>query len=116
MVVKPETVLRWRRQGFKYYWTWKSRRKVGRARVSREIRHLIRSMSRANPLWGAPRIHGELLKLGIDISQPTVARYMVRHRRPPGPSWRAFLENHTISLSESWGHLWWPENHAIMAP
>jgi hypothetical protein len=72
---KPETVVRWHRQGFKYYWTWKSRRKGGRPAVAPEVRDLIRRMSRANPLWGAPRIHGELLKLGIGLSQPTVAKY-----------------------------------------
>ena len=98
MVVKPETVVRWHRQGFKYYWSWKSRRKGGRPAVAPEVRDLIRRMSRANSLWGAPRIHGELLKLGIDISQPTVARYMVRHRKPPSPTWRAFLDNHVKEL------------------
>ena len=74
------------------------RRKAGRPAVAREVRDLIRRMSRANPLWGTPRIHGELLKLGIDISQPTVARYMVRHRKPPSPTWRAFLNNHVKGL------------------
>ena len=70
------------------------RRKVGRPAVAPEVRNLIRRMSRANPLWGAPRIHGELLKLGIDLFQTTVAKYMIRHRKPPSPSWRAFLDNH----------------------
>jgi putative transposase len=98
IVVKPETVVRWHRQGFKYYWTWKCRKKGGRPTVPLEVRDLIRRMSRANPLWGAPRIQGELLKLGIDISQPTVARYMVRHRKPPSPTWRAFLNNHAKDL------------------
>ena len=73
IVVKPATVVRWHRQGFKYYCAWKSRHKGGRPAVARELRDLIRRMSRANPLWGAPRIHGELLKLGIDLSQATVA-------------------------------------------
>jgi transposase InsO family protein len=98
IVVKPETVVRWHRQGFKYYWTWKSRQKGGRPGVPLEVRDLIRRISRANLLWGAPRIHGELLKLGIDISQPTVAKYMVRHRKPPSPTWRAFLNNHVKDL------------------
>jgi transposase InsO family protein len=98
VLVRPETVIRWHRKGFKYYWTWKSRRKGGRPAVSREVRDLIRRMSRANPLWGAPRIHGELLKLGIDVSQPTVAKYMLRHRKPPSPTWRAFLNNHVKDL------------------
>ena len=94
IIVKPETVVRWHRKGFKYYWTWKSRQEGGRPLVSREVRGLIRKMSRANPLWGAPRIHGELLKLGIDISQASVGKYMVRSWRPPSPTWRAFLDNH----------------------
>ena len=98
IVVKPETVVRWHKQGFKYYWTSKSQQKGGRPAVPREVRDLIRRMSRANPLWGAPRIHGELLKLGIGISQPTVARYMVRHRKPPSPTWRAFFNNHAKDL------------------
>ncbi len=96
LVVKPETVVRWHRQGFKYYWTWKSRQRSGRPTVAPEVRELIRKMSRANPLWGAPRIHGELLKLGIDISQASVGKYMIRPRRPPSPSWRAFLDNHVF--------------------
>ncbi len=98
LVVKPATVVRWHRQGFRYYWTWKSRRKGGRPAVAPEVRDLIRRMSRANPLWGAPRIHGELLKLGIDLSQATVAKYMIRHWKPPSPSWRAFLDNHLKDL------------------
>ena len=84
VIVKPETVVRWHRSGFRRYWTWKSRRgRAGRPRVAPEIRELIRDMSRANPLWGAPRVHGELLKLGITISQAAVSKYMVRHRKPP---------------------------------
>ena len=98
IVVKPATVVRWHRQGFKYYWAWKSRHKGGRPAIAPEVRDLIRRMSRTNPLWGAPRIHGELLKLGIDLSQTTVAKYMIRHRKPPSPSWRAFLDNHLKSL------------------
>jgi len=83
-VVQPETVVRWHRQGFRLYWRWKSRPWwPGRRRIPREVRDLIRIMSRNNPLWGAPRIHGELLKLGIDVSQATVSKYMVRHRQPP---------------------------------
>ena len=76
-LVQPETVVRWHRQGFRYYWCWKSRRR-GRPRVDPEIRRLIRRMCLANPLWGAPRIHGELLKLGIDVSEATVSKYMVQ--------------------------------------
>jgi putative transposase len=77
-VVRPETVVGWHRQGFKRYWTWKSRPRSGRPAMGTEIRDLIRRMSRANPLWGAPRVHGELLKLGLTVSQATVSRYMLR--------------------------------------
>ena len=76
LLVKPATVVRWHRQGFRLYWRWRS--KAGRPSIDREVRKLIREMSSANPLWGAPRIHGELLKLGIEISQTTVAKYMIR--------------------------------------
>jgi transposase InsO family protein len=98
IVVKPATVVRWHRQGFKYYWAWKSQHKGGRPAVAPEVRDLIRRMSRANPLWGAPRIHGELLKLGINLSQTTVAKYIIRHPKPPSPGWRAFLDNHLNDL------------------
>jgi len=77
-IVKPETVVRWHRAGFRSYWRWKSRPRSGRPTVAVEIRRLIREMSIANPLWGAPRIQGELLKLGIEIGQTSVAKYMVR--------------------------------------
>ena len=98
-LVKPETVIRWHRTGFTRYWTWKSRRTgQGRPALSPEVRALIRRMSGANPLWGAPRIHGELQKLGIEISQAAVSKYMVRHRRPPSQTWRTFLDNHLRSL------------------
>jgi len=98
-IVKPETVIRWHRQGFKRCWTWKSRRKKrGRPRVAPEVRNLIRAMSQANPLWGAPRIHGELLKLGIEISQASISKYMVRGRKPPSQEWRTFPENHIGEL------------------
>jgi len=89
-VVRPETVVGWHRQGFKRYWTWKSRRRGGRPMIRTELRELIRRMSRANPLWGAPRIHGELLKLGLTVSQVAVSKYMLRPRRPPSQAWRAF--------------------------
>ena len=98
-VVQPDTVVRWHRRGFRLYWRWKSRpRWPGRRKVPKEIRDLIRTMSRDNPLWGAPRIHGELLKLGIDLSQATVPKYMVRHRKPPSQSWRTFLKNHVHDI------------------
>jgi hypothetical protein len=82
VIVQPETVIRWHRAGFRLFWRWKSRYRGGRPKVALEIRQLIRAMSLANPLWGAPRIHGELLKLGIDVGQTSVAKYMARHRRP----------------------------------
>jgi len=102
LIVKPETVVAWHRKGFRLYWTWKSRRRVGRQPVDPEVRDLIRKMSAANPLWGAPRIHGAaegpgrlrplLLKLGIEVSQTTVAKYTVRTRKPPSQTWRTFLD------------------------
>jgi len=93
VIVKPETVIAWHRRGFRLFWTWKSRRRTGPPTVPSDVRALILKMSRANPLWGAPRIHGELLKLGIDVCQATVAKYMVRPRRPPSQTWRTFLAN-----------------------
>ena len=98
LIVKPETVVAWHRKGFRLYWTWKSRRRVGRQPVDPEVRDLIRKMSASNPLWGAPRIHGEILKLGIQVSQTTVAKYMVRARKPPSQTWRTFLDNHVRGL------------------
>jgi hypothetical protein len=83
VIVKPETVIRWHRAGFRLFWRWRSRSRGGRPKVPLEIRQLIRAMSLANPLWGAPRIHGELLKLGIEIGQTSVAKYMTRYRKPP---------------------------------
>jgi Integrase core domain len=94
-VVRPETVVRWHRRGFRRYWAWKSRHRWGRPAIGTEVRDLIRRISGANPLWGAPRIHGELLKLGVTVSQATVSKYMLRRRRPPSQAWRTFLKNHT---------------------
>src|SRR5260221_9937825 len=99
VIVKPETVLDWHRRGFRLFWTWKSRRRLGRPAVSPDVRRLIRTMAEANRLWGAPRIHGELLKLGIAVSQATVAKYMPRHRRPPSQTWRTFLTNHVGQIT-----------------
>jgi hypothetical protein len=99
VIVKPETVIAWHRKGFRFYWRWKSRAGMcGRPRVSLETRELIRQMSKANPLWGAPRIHGELLKLGMEVSQATVAKYMSRQGKPPSQSWATFLENHVQQI------------------
>jgi len=98
-VVRPETVIRWHRLGFRAFWTWKSRRgRTGRPPVGSELADLVRTMALANPLWGAPRIHGELLKLGFDLSQRTVARLMPRRAKPPSQTWRAFLQNHLADL------------------
>src|SRR5436190_9526770 len=100
-IVEPETVIRWHRAGFRSFWRWKSRRHAGRPSVAPEIRRLIREMSLANPLWGAPSVHGELLKLGIDVGQTSVAKYMARPRRPPSQGWRTFLLNHADGIAQS---------------
>ena len=98
-IVQPETVVRWHRAGFRLFWKHKSRGKAGRPRVPGDVRALIREISIANPLWGAPRIHGELLKLGFDVSQSTVATYMVRGRHPPSQGWLTFLRNHADGIA-----------------
>src|SRR5260370_34936467 len=98
-LVQPETVLRWHRRAFAWHWTRKSRQRPGRPDVAWEIRDLIRRMSQANPLWGAPRIHGELLKLGIDVAQSTVAKYLRRQRKPPSQAWRTFVANHVEQMA-----------------
>jgi transposase InsO family protein len=98
-IVKAETVIGWHRKGFRLFWTGKVRGgKPGRPGLSREVRDLIRRLSRENPLWGAPHIHGELLKLGIEIGETSVAKYMVRQRKPPSQTWRTFLNNHIKTL------------------
>jgi transposase InsO family protein len=98
-VVKPETILRWHRAGFKVYWRWKSRQRAGRPKIGRGLRDLIRRMCRENPLWGAPRIHGELLMLGFEVAQSTVFQYMVRGRTPPSQTWKTFLRNHAGAIA-----------------
>jgi transposase InsO family protein len=97
-IVQPETVIRWHRTGFRLYWRWKSRSQGGRPKVPVEIRQLIREMSLANRLWGAPRIHGELLKLGIEVAQSTVAKYMARSGRGREQTWKTFLHNHVSGI------------------
>jgi putative transposase len=97
-VIKPETVIAWHRRGFRWFWTWKGRHRIGRPAVPHDVRALIREMSTANPLWSAPRIHGELLKLGIAVSQSTVAKCIRRHPRPPSQTWRTFLTNHASQI------------------
>jgi putative transposase len=97
IIVKATTVVRWHWAGLRKYWTWRSRPKGGRPGIDPEVRKLIKQMANAN-LWGAPRIHGELLKLGIQISQATVSKYLPRRRKPPSQTWRSFLENHLGTL------------------
>jgi putative transposase len=101
ILVKPETVVRWHRAGFRLFWRWKSRaRRPAESDVSAEVKQLIRQMATANKTWGAPRIHGELLKLGIDIGERSVSRFMPpRPRKPPSQTWRTFLDNHRGSLA-----------------
>ena len=98
-IVQPETIIRWHRAGFRLYWRWMSRSHGGRPMIPVEIRHLIREMSLANRLWGAPRIHGELLKLGIDVAQSTVAKYMARGGRGRSQTWKTFLHNHAAGIA-----------------
>jgi transposase InsO family protein len=99
ILFKPDTVIRRHRKGFRLYWRWKSRgKRPGRKLVPKDVRDLIRTMSRDNHFWGAPRIHGELLKLGIRISQGTVSKYMIRRLKPPSRSWRTFLNNHAADI------------------
>ena len=99
VLVQPETLVRWHRAGFRRYWRWKSRCRLGRPPVDDELRDLIQQMSRENLLWGAPRIHGELLKLGFQVAQSTVARYMVKRRGPPSQGWKTFLHNHADGIA-----------------
>jgi len=98
-IVRPETILRWHRARFRAYWRWKSRGQVGRPRIDRDLRDLVRRMSKENPLWGAPRIHGELLKLGFEVAQSTVSKYMAKRRGPPSQGWRTFLRNHADAIA-----------------
>ena len=99
ILVQPETVIRWHRRGFKRFWTSRSRhRGLGRPGIDRRTKELVERIATANPLWGAPRVHGELLKLGITISQRTVSRWMPRREKPSSPTWRSFLDNHVRDL------------------
>jgi transposase InsO family protein len=98
-IIRPETLVRWHRAGFCRYWRWKSRPLGGRPQIETELRALIRRMSVENPLWGAPRIHGELLKLGFEVAQSSVAKYMVKQRGPPSQGWRTFLRNHALDIA-----------------
>src|SRR6202142_4326783 len=98
-IVQPETIVRWHRAGFRCYWRRKSRSRGGRPQIETDLRALIRQMSIENPLWGAPRIHGELLKLGFDVAQSSVAKYMVKRGGPPSQGWRTFLRNHAPEIA-----------------
>ena len=98
-IIEPETLGRWHRAGFRRCWRWKSRSRGGRPQIDLELRMLIRQMSMENLLWGAPRIHGELLKLGFSVAQSTVATYMVKRRGPPSQGWRTFLRNHAPDIA-----------------
>src|ERR1700746_2848171 len=98
-IIQPETLVRWHRVGFRCYWRWKARPWGGRPPIDIELRILIRRMSIENPLWGAPRIHGELLKLGFEVAQSSVAKYMVKRRGPPSQGWRTFLCNHAPDIA-----------------
>jgi transposase InsO family protein len=98
-IIRPETLVRWHRAGFRCYWRWKSPPRGGRPQIHTELRGLIHRMSVENPLWGAPRIHGELLKLGFEVAQSSVAKYMVKRRTPPSQGWRTFLRNHAPDIA-----------------
>src|SRR6202049_2073157 len=98
-IVQPETLVSWHRAGFRRYWRWKSRRRGGRPRIEIQLRALIRQMSMENSLWGAPRIHGELLKLGFEVARSSVAKYMVKRRGPPSQGWRTFFRNHPPDIA-----------------
>ena len=98
-IIHPETLVRWHRAGFRGYWRWKSGSRGGRPRIDSDLRALIKKMSMENLLWGAPRIHGELLKLGFAVAQSSVAKYMVKRRGPPSQGWRTFLRNHAPDIA-----------------
>src|SRR5258707_7470917 len=99
VIIQPDTIVRWHRAGFRSYWRWKSHLRGGRPKVAAEVRSLIRRMSMENSLWGAPRIHGELLKLGIEVAQSMVAKYMAKSRRGRSLTWKTFLHNHAAGIA-----------------
>src|ERR1019366_2698602 len=98
-IVRRDTVIRWHQAGFRTWWRWKSRNQGGRPKVDCDLRNLVRRMCEENPLWGAPRIHGELLKLGFAVVQSTVSKYMIRGRRPPSQGWKTFMRNHVDGIA-----------------
>jgi putative transposase len=99
IIVKPDTVIKWHREGFRLYWRWKSKAPIGRPTIDKEIRELIRRISRENPLWGAPRIQSELRLLGLNVTEKTVAKYRVKHAKPPSQTWKTFLANHADQIA-----------------
>ncbi len=99
LVVEPEIILRWHRSGFKAFWRWKSRNRAERPKIDRGLRDLIQRMSRENPLWGASRIHGEILMLGFEVAQSTVSKYMAGPSRPPSQTWKTFLRNQAEAIA-----------------
>lgn len=99
IIVKPDTVIKWHREGFRLYWRWKSKAPIGRPPIDKEIRELIRRISRENPLWGAPRIQSELRLLGLNVTEKTVAKYRVKHAKPPSQTWKTFLANHANQIA-----------------
>ena len=98
-IIRPETLVRWHRAGFRCYWRWKSRQRGGRPQIETDLRSLIRQMGMENAIWGAPRIHGELLKLGFEVAQSSVAKYMVKRWGPPSQGWRTFVRNHVPDIA-----------------
>ena len=99
VILRPETIVRWHRTGFHAYWRWKSCGRTGRPTLAKDVRDLIREISLANPLWGAPRIHGELQKLGFEVAQSSVSKYMAKRRPRPGQNWLTFLHNHADGIT-----------------
>jgi putative transposase len=100
IIVKPETVVKWHKEGFRLYWRWKSKsRRVGRPQIDKEIRELITRISRENPLWGVPRIQSELRLLGVEVAASTVAKYRIKVAKPPSQTWKTFLENHVEQIA-----------------
>src|SRR5262249_2677307 len=100
VIVKPDTVVKWHRQGFKLFWKWKSKSgRAGRPKIDQKILELIRKMSRENPLWGVPRIQAELHLLGFDVAESTVAKYRVKSKKPPSQTWKSFLRNHAGQIA-----------------
>lgn len=99
IIVKPDTVIKWHRESFRLYWRWKSKAPIGRPPIDKEIRELIRRISRENSLWGAPRIQSELRLLGFNVTEKTIAKYRIKHTKPPSQTWKTFLTNHADQIA-----------------